>query len=318
MQIKHYFTKLFMVAIAGSLFLACGSETNEETTSDASGAEHVGHADHEHHDHDQHHHGDEELKKGEAQFSFEKTSINFGHVKLGEKVTERFIFTNTGNEPLVIYDASAGCGCTVPDYSNEPIPPGEEGFVDVSYNSAGRPVARFQQTVTLQANTPEGRKQLRISGEVVESDGTPGEGTSQEERMQQQIQEQLDAQMGQQQAQTHDHDHAQDNADPDAPRFSFEKDVHDFGEVRNGDVVTTTFEFTNTGNSPLEIEKVEARCGCTAPSFSDEPVAPGEKGYIEVAYDTNVRQVSTFDQMVSVMANSNPSIVHLRVKGSVN
>jgi hypothetical protein len=109
-----------------------------------------------------------EVEPGNAEFSFEKDAHDFGRVVEGEKVTYQFKFTNTGSEPLIISDASAGCGCTVPDYSRAPVRPGETGFLEVSYNSHNRPHGQFNQTVTITANTTPNTTRLRVSGNVVE------------------------------------------------------------------------------------------------------------------------------------------------------
>jgi hypothetical protein len=83
--------------------------------------------------------------------SFVKTEHNFGRVMQGEKVGYSFVFTNDGDASLVILDASASCGCTVPKYSSEPIAPGEKGSVEVVFDSSGR-MGQQSKTVTLKTN----------------------------------------------------------------------------------------------------------------------------------------------------------------------
>ena len=83
--------------------------------------------------------------------SFEKTEHNLGRILQGEKVGYNFIFTNDGDASLVILDASASCGCTVPKYSREPISPGEKGSVEVVFDSSGR-MGQQSKTVTLKTN----------------------------------------------------------------------------------------------------------------------------------------------------------------------
>lgn len=82
---------------------------------------------------------------------FEKTEHNFGSILQGEKVGYNFIFTNDGDASLVIMDASASCGCTVPKFSREPIAPGENGSVEVVFDSSGR-IGQQSKTVTLKTN----------------------------------------------------------------------------------------------------------------------------------------------------------------------
>jgi hypothetical protein len=60
-------------------------------------------------------------------------------------------------------------------------------------------------------------------------------------------------------------------------KISFDIMSHDFGYVSEGKKVNYTFEFTNTGNDTLKLEKVQPSCGCTSPYWSREPVLPGKK-----------------------------------------
>jgi len=66
------------------------------------------------------------------------STYDFGKVTDGEKVVYNYRFRNTGNKPLVISSATASCGCTVPEKPEEPIKPGETGFLKVVFNSEGR------------------------------------------------------------------------------------------------------------------------------------------------------------------------------------
>ncbi len=69
---------------------------------------------------------------------FDSTKYNFGKIEEGEVVKHAYHFKNTGASPLLIYNAVASCGCTVPSYPKEPIPPGGEGDVVVEFNSHNR------------------------------------------------------------------------------------------------------------------------------------------------------------------------------------
>lgn len=101
-----------------------------------------------------------------ATFAWAATTFDFGKIKVNKPVTHKFTFTNTGDAPLVITSVQASCGCTVTEYSKDPIPSGSEGFVKATYNAAK--VGVFNKTVTVNANTEEGVVQLSIKGEVVE------------------------------------------------------------------------------------------------------------------------------------------------------
>ena len=81
-----------------------------------------------------------ENKKEEklTDIKFYEETYDFGKISEGEVVTHRFKFKNVGENPLIIKDVKPSCGCTTPNYSKDPVPPGGEGFIDVSFNSKGR------------------------------------------------------------------------------------------------------------------------------------------------------------------------------------
>lgn len=109
------------------------------------------------------------LAQGTADITFEKTSHNFGSFSENSpKVTCTFKFKNTGDGPLVIHQAIASCGCTVPKYPKEPIKPGEGGEVTVTYDGTGKFPGHFRKTITLRTNGAN-----EITRLVVEGDMTP-------------------------------------------------------------------------------------------------------------------------------------------------
>ncbi len=101
------------------------------------------------------------------------------------------------------------------------------------------------------------------------------------------------------------------------PKISFEKVVHDFGNIKeeNG-VASTTFNFTNTGSQPLIIGRVNASCGCTTPTWTKTPVPPGGKGFVKAAYNPR-RRPGKFNKSITVSSNAENSRVVLRIKGNV-
>ena len=104
---------------------------------------------------------------GEAEIKFEKTSHNFGTFPESEKVTCVFKFKNTGDNLLVIHQAIASCGCTVPQYSKQPIKPGESGEIVVTYNGAGKFPGHFKKSITIRTNAKQEIIRLYIEGEMV-------------------------------------------------------------------------------------------------------------------------------------------------------
>lgn len=102
---------------------------------------------------------------GAPQFTFIEEEHDFGLLVDGEKVSYSFVFTNTGDAPLIISNAKGSCGCTVPNWPKNPIAPGETGNIDVSFNSSGRKGIQ-NKAVTLTANTNPNRKVIKIKAEI--------------------------------------------------------------------------------------------------------------------------------------------------------
>ncbi|MDO5105194.1 DUF1573 domain-containing protein [Capnocytophaga sp.] len=98
--------------------------------------------------------------------------------------------------------------------------------------------------------------------------------------------------------------------------ISFKTEEIDYGKIKAGSDGVRVFEFTNTGKAPLVITNVSSSCGCTVPSWTKEPIAPGAKGKIEVKYDTN--RVGPISKTVTVTSNAKQNPVKgLRIKGEV-
>lgn len=103
---------------------------------------------------------------------------------------------------------------------------------------------------------------------------------------------------------------------PDAPVMKFTESEFDFGDIQPGTKVHHTFTFTNAGKSPLLIEDATASCGCTTPSWTKEPIAPGAEGKMEVQFDSQGKQ-GIISKQVAVRANTQPGITTILIKGNV-
>ncbi len=99
-------------------------------------------------------------------------------------------------------------------------------------------------------------------------------------------------------------------------RFSFEETEHDFGKIIQGEKVTYSFKFTNTGGSNLLISKVSTSCGCTVSKYPKKPVKSGEVGYIEATFDSKHKK-GYQNKTITIMANTEPNKTTLRVKTQV-
>ena len=103
----------------------------------------------------------------QAEATFTVKSHDFGTIQEAKgPVSCTFEFTNTGNKPLLIIDATASCGCTRPEYPSKPIKPGKKGKIMVTYSPIGRPGA-FKKTVKVKTNGKERTITLHIEGTVI-------------------------------------------------------------------------------------------------------------------------------------------------------
>ena len=104
---------------------------------------------------------------GKAEIKFDKTSHNFGQFSEKQPIQKcTFTFTNTGTAPLVINQAIASCGCTVPAYTKTPILPGKKGEITVTYNGTGKFPGHFKKTITVRSNATTEMTRLQVEGDM--------------------------------------------------------------------------------------------------------------------------------------------------------
>ena len=100
------------------------------------------------------------------------------------------------------------------------------------------------------------------------------------------------------------------------PQIKFEEDVHDFGKIIEGETVSYSFKFKNTGKSDLVIADVSTSCGCTVPSYPDTPVHPGDEDVIRIAFSSAGRRGYQSKNIV-VVANTQPNTTIIKIKALV-
>ena len=106
----------------------------------------------------------------QAQIKFDKLSYDFGDFSESSAVQKcNFTFTNVGDQPLVINQAVASCGCTVPTYTKTPIKPGEKGSIVVTYNGKGKFPGHFKKTITVRTNGVPEMTRLYVEGNMEEA-----------------------------------------------------------------------------------------------------------------------------------------------------
>ncbi|SOD14713.1 DUF1573 domain-containing protein [Pedobacter xixiisoli] len=144
--------KLFLIAICAATFVACQNKTSEgETaTTDTTSTE------------------TPVIAEADApKVQVERAIYEFGEIKQGEKVNYEFKFKNVGKTPLIITNATATCGCTVPEYPSAPVKPGEEGVIKVVFDSTGK-LGLQDKVVTITSNANPAFEQLHLVGDVKE------------------------------------------------------------------------------------------------------------------------------------------------------
>jgi len=100
------------------------------------------------------------------------------------------------------------------------------------------------------------------------------------------------------------------------PKIKFEKDLYDFGEISQGEKVSFSYSFTNTGDADLVITSAQGSCGCTVPTWPKEPIKAGATAQIDVVFDSNGKSGKQHKQ-VTIVANTSPATNIVALTGSV-
>ena len=110
------------------------------------------------------------LAQKPAEIKFDKLTHDFGTFSESSPVvTCVFTFTNVGEQPLVINQAMASCGCTVPEYTKDAVKPGEKGEIKVTYNGTGKFPGHFKKSITVRTNGAVEMTRLYIEGDMTEA-----------------------------------------------------------------------------------------------------------------------------------------------------
>lgn len=106
------------------------------------------------------------------------------------------------------------------------------------------------------------------------------------------------------------------NVNVNQASYKLETEEFNFGSITQGESVTHEFKFTNSGNEPLIISKAEGSCGCTVPTYPQQPILKGQSGIIKVTFNSTGK-LGIQDKTVTITSNAvqNPLILH--VKGTV-
>ncbi|RLD25360.1 MAG: DUF1573 domain-containing protein [Bacteroidetes bacterium] len=189
----------------------------------------------------------------QPKISFNEELYDFGKFKEADgKVTHNFEFINTGGLDLIVQNVTASCGCTAPQWTREPIPPGGKGFIAATYDPKSRPGA-FRKYVTVISNSNPGNVRLTITGEV-----TPKPRTIED-----------------------DYQHAMGPMRLRSNHFAF-------GTMKNTQQAEKRLEIVNTTNSlvNIEFERVPKHVTIKAVPAA---LQPNQKGVLIASYDAPLR-----------------------------
>lgn len=192
------------------------------------------------------------------------TEFDFGNIEQGKVVEHKFTVTNIGGDLLKITDVRASCGCTAAKPEKSELKPGESTQILVTFNSTGRLGAQQKYVYVVTNDMSNKELKLKFTGNIL----APGSPTSSEK----------------------------------LPKIYFKETQHDFGVVKEGEVVSYTFNFSNNGKATLDIIDIKTSCGCTAALVSNKQIPPGKEGTLKVDLDTKNRQ-GRMSRTITVISN---------------
>ncbi|MDX5348327.1 MAG: DUF1573 domain-containing protein [Hymenobacteraceae bacterium] len=204
----------------------------------------------------------------QGELKFEKDNHDFGNVTEGTQATYEFKFTNTGNQPVIISNVQASCGCTTPEWTKDPVLPGKTGKIKAVYNSAGRP-GSFSKSITVTSNAATPTKVLYIKGMVQNKEQAKAEYTPEQKAQ--------------------------------SPRLAVASTNYNFGKLEKGQRAHTKFTVKNTGRQDLVITNVKSNCNCVSFKVTPEAIKPGQQGTLELFYVP--RMLKEQNEVVTIESN---------------
>ncbi len=187
-------------------------------------------------------------------FSFEEELFDFGTIKEKEGAVEhKFVFTNSGDAPLIIQGVRASCGCTTPAWTKEPVPPGEKGFVLAKFDPKNRP-GSFKKSLTITSNASQSAKTIFISGMVESTPRT-----------------------------------AVDSYQTKIGNLHFRYRAMNMGKVTTDKPLTRSFDIYNNSDEPIAFLDQMTLPPHIAVRVQPEVLDPKTKGKIVVTYDAKLK-----------------------------
>lgn len=183
-----------------------------------------------------------------------ESEFKFGDIAEGITVTHKFVIFNKGDEVLNIKNVRASCGCTAVQPEKTELDPGESTSIKVEFNSIGRNGMQ-NKAVYVSSNDPQTPElRLTFTANVLEK-----QSGNKEELF-------------------------------DRPILQLGTTQHNFGKVKQGEILEFSLPFQNSGKKELEIKDIQESCSCTATELSNKKLKPGEAGSIKIKLDTKDRE----------------------------
>ena len=209
----------------------------------------------------------ENKPQGIPEIKFDETQHDFGEIIEGSPAEYSFTLHNTGKAPLLIKSAKPSCGCTTPDWTKEPIPPGGKGFVQARFNSMGYAGRSFSKTITVTTNVPDGSGQdkmviLFISGKVAAKQ-------------------------------------------VEIPQYPAKLSLpsYNFGQVKQGKPVKWAVSILNDGDSSLILKQVKSANTNIVAKWAPTPVKKGGMIVIEFTMNTKGMVPNKITELITFVTN---------------
>ncbi|MEH0155814.1 DUF1573 domain-containing protein [Limibacter armeniacum] len=215
-------------------------------------------------------------------FVFDAIEYNFGEILESDTVSYSFRFTNHGNQPIIISEVAASCGCTTPSWSKEPVLPGETGQITTAFTSEDNE-GHFVKTISIFSNALIPKQYLKISGDIVE------EHT--------------------------DSTNVAHQIDNDQPFLQLKELSANFGTINVGETVTKAFTVVNAGKEPLKITSVYSKCQCLTYSISSAEINSGESAKLEIYYTP--KKTGYMPEYVKIDSNHRFGIQMIRLDADI-
>ncbi len=205
----------------------------------------------------------------QAEIEFAENSYDFGKIEEGTVAQHEFVFTNTGDQPLIISAVKASCGCTTPYWTKEPVMPGKQGKIKAAYNSKNRP-GNFSKSITVTSNAIHSTKMVYIKGTAVKATA-------------------LKPMYSKQQLEQ-------------SPKIQVAEKSLDLGKVQIKKEHNISVTISNQGKTPLQLKGLYSTCRCLKITQGQNwELAPGAQQQVQLSFSPP--KIGSFDYEAQLISN---------------